>query len=705
MPPKQHIGKQTYAVAKELANSDFISKADAAEIEDEVMGIQSDDPENSKSSMIERNLEQMIKVLHLRLTSISDTTKRRMDYCIQDLKPNSKLKSAQLPSGMNVDFDDLGPKFVKDTNRSTYMGHGKEINLVSTEGVFVDPQRLVLRTKTNTEAAKRVEQRLEETFGTVTLRDTKGQRMKTKTSKKSEAMKLEKKRQYRQKLEKELQVNIESFVTRSVMDPEMIFKIASPGEPIKWPIPLCWPSKDLRSRFPDNADGEMRPDILLRYALERISLPSGEGLFRWIVSKTSVQDYFVHLFWLIKVKFFQKSEVICTEEEDYLLAATGTHYVKIVDEFTQRALLEHEKDFIFRFFPYILTQAIFFGFYYLCPGSRHLYTKSFRKTVLLQVVQIIYGVQLCATSVKVMWAKLFPEEVEVDEGDVEEEVFPTNIAFPVDMRPSTGNLWNLDVTSKSTATLPPLTETLNSKAGILASDEATSDRPPLVPSSSDGALLSSSVRPLTTGSAKNSIKSEFLDTKFTGVTLIEPLARTMLARPPEKPDGPRSMLPRQSGEAMNAKYLSPLTQKFLASADPGIGMGIQRMTRTLPVSWCLTGGSDTHRKHPVPQAMHDELVRKGRNLARVDHMTTIKKQKELVKSIHDIEDHCKHILKCGNTTVAGYSLNIIKRRKQMYGRDSAASALVQPKQREEDELQGMKLSDLLEDDNLEDCLD
>lgn len=65
---------------------------------------------------------------------------------------------------------------------------------------------------------------MEETFGVTTLRDTKGLRLKSKTSKKSEAQKLEKKRQLRQRLEKELQINIESYVTRSVLDPEVIFR-------------------------------------------------------------------------------------------------------------------------------------------------------------------------------------------------------------------------------------------------------------------------------------------------------------------------------------------------------------------------------------------------------------------------------------------------------------------------------------------------
>jgi hypothetical protein len=124
-----------------------------------------------------------------------------------------------------------------------------------------------------------VELRLEDTFGVSITRD-KSQRVKSKASNKSEALKkLEKKRSLRQRLEKELTSNIESYITRSVMDESVVFHAPFPGEKEKWPIPIRWPSKDPRSKTPENIDGEMRPDILLRVSLERLVLPSGTLCF------------------------------------------------------------------------------------------------------------------------------------------------------------------------------------------------------------------------------------------------------------------------------------------------------------------------------------------------------------------------------------------------------------------------------------------
>ena len=34
-------------------------------------------------------------------------------------------------------------------------------------------------------------------------------------------------------------------------------------------------------------------------------------------------------------------------------------------------------------------------------GSRHIYTKGFKKTIYMQIIQIMHGIQMCPSSVKV----------------------------------------------------------------------------------------------------------------------------------------------------------------------------------------------------------------------------------------------------------------------------------------------------------------
>lgn len=66
-------------------------------------------------------------------------------------------------------------------------------------------------------------------------------------------------------------------------------------------------------------------------------------------------------------------------------------------------------------------------------GSRHIYTKGFKKTIYMQVIQIMHGIQLCPSSVKVAWAKVFPEDTHEDgDGEAAEdggESFPVLIAL------------------------------------------------------------------------------------------------------------------------------------------------------------------------------------------------------------------------------------------------------------------------------------
>lgn len=179
----------------------------------------------------------------------------------------------------------------------------------------------------------------------------------------------------------------------------------------------------------------MDPVLLLRYSIEKINVPSGEKMFRWLCKQSATQDYFVYLFWLVKVKFFEKDSH--PENENFLLRGLSVQYVKIMELLaTHGHGAEYEKDFAYQYLPYILSNAVYFGFFYLCPGSRHIYTKGFKKSILLQVVKVMHGLQLCTASVKLLWLRLFPEdthEVE-DEGEDLGEIFPVQIAVGYESR-------------------------------------------------------------------------------------------------------------------------------------------------------------------------------------------------------------------------------------------------------------------------------
>ena len=66
---------------------------------------------------------------------------------------------------------------------------------------------------------------------------------------------------------------------------------------------------------------------------------------------------------------------------------------------------------------------------------------------------------------------------------------------------------------------------------------------------------------------------------------------------------------------MDAHAESPQMQLYLydsAGAKPAVHSHIQAFHRTIPISWCASGGSDTHRKVTVATELQTEISSKLR---------------------------------------------------------------------------------------------
>jgi hypothetical protein len=389
--------------------------------EAEVMGEQEEN-KGTKSEIRARNYEQMVGVLKHKLKALEAATKKRMYLCEKDL--DSFSTECTKATKITDDFDDLNFQKPKDTlGKSTVGGVGGNFhrdNLVSSDTVFVDATHLVVRTKQTTETGKKLEQQLEDSFGSLNLRELKGKKSKggmnrPERPKKSARQKNEAKKQARNRLEKLLHANMENYVTRSVNDADMKFHAPLDFEdPPNWPVSVKFSVDDVKEQqniVDNNNEGDMNLRVLLLYAIERITLQSGEALFRRLAKERIMQSYLLCLFWLVKLKFFQPDST--DHDEGYLLQMMSKDYVKIVEFMAVTAHAEYEKDYVFKYLPFIFCNAIYYAFHSLFPGSRHIYTRAFRKTILIQVVQVMHGVQLSQLSVKVSWAKLFPDDIQV----------------------------------------------------------------------------------------------------------------------------------------------------------------------------------------------------------------------------------------------------------------------------------------------------
>ena len=653
------------------AGSDVTShtrtKYDNEQLERDAMG------EGKGTDVLERNLDQMIEVLHGRLGSLKKIVSLKMLECHDDLDPNtSKCYTKDLK--LNDDDDNVvqGPKDKKLYSKD---------NLVSSEGVFIDPIRLVIKTKQTTEKSKALETNLEELFGS-NLKDLRGKRSKSnlkEKSMKSEQLKSEAKKALRLKYEKTLQNNMESYMTRSIMDHDLNYH--APIDWMKesyWPISIKWPESDPRSSNHDNADGIMDPHILLQYSMTRIILPLGESMFRWLLRQNCMINYFVALFWLIKIKFFQTESD--WNDEAYLLRMMSIQYSKFMDIIGSKAKAEHEKDQVFRFLPYILCNAIHYSFYYLCPGSRHIYTKGLRKTVLLQIVQIMHGIQLCPVTVKMNWSKLFPEDLIEGDDDHDIETFPLQVAFSSTKKLATIEANGFVAPIQLTGALESLDENLRSRAmsGMLADDESPPNRPRTMtndnldqsrPNTAD--LMETRGRTISTGDfSNNSVKFpatiSSTDSRPSSAPRVfgqAPITRTLLRPNPERPKALKGTAPRQHVERMDVLEMSPLVQQYLM-VESACGKGQpQHVNRTVPISWCLAGGSDTYRKHSFNQELNDDLSEKAavleKSFKKISHQFHANK----LKTLKQLDKNCHMLLRSGPQSLSRFNMDLIKRHR------------------------------------------
>lgn len=416
---------------------------------------------------MEKNLNQMVKALRNRISNLESKMNLETELlgfdCPEDISKMSaddlKRGTKDLPKFVDEAEEEV-PKSLRELRQqaqasagTTSNNHGKE-NLVSSDTVFIDQYHLVMRSKAPTEIAKRIETM----FASGTQYNTRDPKKKTRgggnqseQSKKEEQLKNETKRNNRIKLERRLQSITENFPTRDFYHPkealdrkdnannsnnsnsnnvvgdsgkdkdkdekdqfkDYTFRVPeNVHDPPQWPIAIKWCSRDPRATTMEVVEGSLDPDLLLRYALERINLPSGRKLFTALIKQPLVQSYFVSLFWLIKVKFFENDPKEQIEaREMFLLRLLSFDYRQFVEMLALRTHAEHEKDFVFKYLPFILTNAVFYGFHYIFPGSRHAYSLGFKKTLYMQIVQVMHGFQVCQISVKVSWAKLFPDDL------------------------------------------------------------------------------------------------------------------------------------------------------------------------------------------------------------------------------------------------------------------------------------------------------
>lgn len=78
------------------------------------------------------------------------------------------------------------------------------------------------------------------------------------------------------------------------------------------------------------------------------------------------------------------------KEQAHLLRSVSNRYVGVLETDG----MEDYKDFFFKHYPFLVANAVIWGFHYLCPGSRHLYSNAFKRVLYLQCARILSGIEV-----------------------------------------------------------------------------------------------------------------------------------------------------------------------------------------------------------------------------------------------------------------------------------------------------------------------
>eukprot|EP00596_Hydrurales_sp_CCMP1899_P002264 CAMPEP_0119052528 /NCGR_PEP_ID=MMETSP1177-20130426/73795_1 /TAXON_ID=2985 /ORGANISM="Ochromonas sp, Strain CCMP1899" /LENGTH=507 /DNA_ID=CAMNT_0007032125 /DNA_START=1675 /DNA_END=3198 /DNA_ORIENTATION=- len=239
---------------------------------------------------------------------------------------------------------------------------------------------------------------------------------------------------------------------------------------------------------------------------------------------------------------------------------------------------------------------------------------------------------------------------------------------------------NADLKFKVPAGLPKLTNIMNAQALLrsknnsinLAGEPTTSRSVDKLKGKTRVRTADQPVSPPGTATRPSTPTSSFeegRESTFFGEEGYEnPLTRTLLRSTALNQGHKLTQLTRrQTTETVNMKSVSPLMQEYFVSsvlAPVKMNINSQMLHRTVPVSWCATGGQDTHRKRVIHTDLHQDITDR-RITAEKDFMkASYLGKKHRLESLRNINQTCSSVLRSDSATIGRFSLDLVKRQQQ-----------------------------------------
>ncbi|CAM9314382.1 unnamed protein product, partial [Phaeothamnion confervicola] len=397
---------------------------------------------------------------------------------------------------------------------------------------------------------------------------------------------------------------------------------------------------------------QMDPRLLLRYALER-TVPLGRDFRRLTLSRES-QWLWQCLFWWTHCRFFQP----CSgSQQDHLRSLIGGFYIRLLALLPSgRGAAARRGDTFFAHYPLVMASAAYWGFHYLCPGTRHLYGGPFKRLLALRCGRLLWGVNVAPVTIRALHARLFPDEpLEGDNGGGDSAGGDDGSGISDDDHLN-GNGGKVGAHHSGMA---------NERGDGAALLPSPPPAPPILTMSDPSHLQGASPPPDLPFAAAAGAMAIVVEASAAGAT-----GRWGAASGGEQQQrrcgaeaGAVARRIRQQRGVFDASGVSQLLQCHARLGPHLCGRREERILCTAPARRCDVGGTDTFRRHPTRKDERDAIATAAAAAAERAEHTWRMAARQLRRELKELDAEARLLWRHGRKDMAAKSSHIVQERK------------------------------------------
>lgn len=310
-------------------------------------------------------------------------------------------------------------------------------------------------------------------------------------------------------------------------------------------------------------------------------------------------------------------------------------------------VLALNKDIFFQTFPYALTLAVTDGFWFLMPASRHMVGNDhFKQEVSMHVNRVLFGMDVCSSTLLTMRRRLFPNEKHSDAVATATHSTNDSGGSGPGASPKSGDAG--PETRGSPIALGGMAQRRGStgRSGARPGKQGRLQLPPVGAKGNRG------------NSPSNEGPQPFTGRRAPSRAALQRDAFTI--EPPRPVTRPTDV--RQLRQLFITNRTTALVQRYLdmphQSLPEGACYKVHTM-RTVPVARCRVGGVANFRRTASRRRIHKELRNRFDRTQKESMVQSIKNRQAAISSERHIDSSCRAVLRKGQGFVRHFTMELM----------------------------------------------